>query len=104
MKELDIYKKTRKEYYEALKVLEDKLKTHPVRSVTVVSSNNIVLTTKDYTADVYLDRPREEVKIRKVCRDNDFPISEEKIAEFVKELNTEKKEFEEYLDNLFKTL
>ena len=104
IQELERYRIADKEFNTATDELRDKLTTHPVKSIVIFAPDNIKFYTKNYSADVYLDRDRKDVYIQKVCNIEDLPKSDEEIAEYIKELNIEKKEFEDYIDNLFKAI
>jgi hypothetical protein len=104
MIDLKKYREAYTEYHEVEKEIKDKLTVDPVVDVVVFSPDNIKFDTAHYWADVHLNKPRDSVEIRRLYDDADLPMTEEEIAKYIKELTTEKQEFERYIDKLFETI
>jgi 5,10-methylene-tetrahydrofolate dehydrogenase/methenyl tetrahydrofolate cyclohydrolase len=103
--EIETYRKLQEERSRVIEALKDKLRVKPVIKVSIYSPDNIRVNTKNYVADIYLDKSRNDVEIYKMCSIfSELPTSEEEIAKYIQELNTEKQEFEKYIDDFFKAI
>ena len=100
IKELERYKKVYKECSKAEVELGNKLITYPVNDLVIYSPNYMEFYTENYYAEVYLNIPRDGVKIHKIYSNSNLPTT----VEDIKELNLEKQEFEKYIDNLFEDI